>query len=312
VNLVFVIGHECTVDSYWRCALPARALHGGLMTIGAAIDAPRPDIAWIHQPISMRAERLAQETKAAGGCVVLDFSEDPWARDDLFEDLAVYKPPMLAAARRLVNTAEVIVVTSRALGDALGRADAIVIEPRLPGRCYVDPQEPEPDAIAWWSDGRQKRGFAEAAPYLARALRSIDGRMWHIQFPHMAPLDIPGSRQTYVATASGKPALNARHFQLHMGRAYLAIESWPDCEYRETVSDLSILRNAAVGAPTITTRRHVPPGAISAPPHEWPRLIGELHEEPGKRRALSLAAREWAETRLDFEPYRDLLSTLGH
>jgi hypothetical protein len=312
VELLFVAGYEYTVESSWRCVLPARGLGAQALMIDDALRAPRADVCWIHQPVSEKAERLALETRDAGGLVVADFSEDCWRRHELSEGSEVYTQRQLQAARRTLEMADAVVTTSEGLAEALiGEAETNlwVVPPCLPE--ILGPREPRAGLLAWWSDGRQQTGFALAAPYLAEALEAIDGTFWHIQFPHMGPLKAVGLRQKYVMGGSPDATLNLQHYTRHMAQAYLAVDTWPDCAYADTVSDLGILRNAALGAPTLTTRSNAPPGAISAPVREWPRLIRELHREPDRRRALSLAGLSWANTRVGFDRYRQVLSDLG-
>jgi len=95
-----------------------------------------------------------------------------------------------------------------------------------------------------------------------------------------------------------------------MQQAVLAFETYSAGSYRETVSDLGLLRNAALGVPTLTTRTSLPPGSLTAPLAEWPDLIEAILGDPDERMRLSALGRAWAATRTDFDPYRAILQDL--
>jgi hypothetical protein len=307
VRVLFVCGYEYTVESYWRCLLPARALRMPALMVGDALG-QQADLVWIHHPLGERCERLIEQTHAGGGSVVVDFSEDPWTRGELAEGIEVYTPAMLQAAERCAAAADLVVCATPALAALFAGLEVVVVSPAI-----AKLGEPAPDVhpatLGWWTDGRQKGGMNEAGPYLTRALQSIDGHFWHIQFSHAKALGVEPRRQLYVMGASPDPAGNLAHFERGMARAYLAVETWPQCSYRDTVSDLGILRNAALGTPTLTTRTQAPAGAIAAPLELWPQVIEELHQHPEKREELSRAAREWAAGRLGFDRYQHIIAS---
>jgi hypothetical protein len=300
IDLAFIVGAEYVPESYWRVLLPAKALRVPALGPLEAYKAERPRVAWIHQPLSEAALVIAQEVKARGGRVVADWSEDAWTRDDCGEGLRVYS----AQADKVNGLADLIVVANAALGEFFPGKRVEVIEPRLPGlpECGAT----KPGVVAWWSDGRQRAGVELAGAAITKAVEAIDGRFWHIQFRHMNALPgLPVQRQHIVAGDS-----ELEHLQRHAAMAEVAVDCWPAVSYRDTVSDVGILRMAALGVPTLTTRAKAPPGSISAPHAEWPGIIRDIHESSARRRALSVSGLEWAASRVGFEPYRQILDSL--
>jgi hypothetical protein len=87
----------------------------------------------------------------------------------------------------------------------------------------------------------------------------------------------------------------------------LSLECYPTGCYRESVSEVPILRAAALGVPTITTRSQAPPGAIPARPEDWATTIQGVIEDPGKRRGLSLEALAWAKSRTSHRAHKAVL-----
>lgn len=305
MDLAFIVGAEFVPESYWRVLLPSRAFRAPALGTMDAYRSERPEIAWIHEPLSEAAFTIAQEVKARGGRVVADWSEDAWTREECGEGVVMYNAAMLQIGEQVNALADVIVVANPALADFMHGERVEVIEPRL--SAMPEPGETQPGVIAWWSDGRQRGGIELAGPAITKAVEAIDGRFWHIQFRHMLALKgLPVKRQHIVA---GDVELD--HLLRHAAMAELSVDCWPSVSYRDTVSDTGILRMAALGIPTITTRAKAPPGTVSAPHAEWPDIIRNLHESPESRRALSFAAREWAATRVGFDRYREILDSLG-
>jgi glycosyltransferase involved in cell wall biosynthesis len=143
--------------------------------------------------------------------------------------------------------------------------------------------------------------------------------MAHIGFAHQAPLVRGITDKDVVAERAGRLSsffsddqhlsveANMAIFREALAGCCLSLECYPSGPYGETVSDIPLLRAAALGVPSITTRSQAPPGTISARPGEWAETILGVLEDPGRRRGLSLEARAWAETRTTHEPYKAIL-----
>ena len=325
-RVCFVVGHEDRYDSqgalaspsdtpeaYWRVALPAQHLGATAAILGhrgAEERALAADVIWIHQPTSEVAASLAEVGRCKGRAVIVDFSEDPWLRE--------YSDARLAGMERVLEAASLIVVANECLVDVFRgfSAPLQVIRPVIPlGPGWLPKPPVSPPLLSWWCDGRQRRGFEDVAPALRRVLDETDVRLAQIQFAHMRPLvtgletkaaaSMSARFHSYFAddqnlTAEGNMAI----FRAALAPAALHMECYPISQYRETVSDLPLLRAAALGVPSITTRSQAPPGALSSPPDEWADTILSVLQDPDKRRGLSLSARAWAETRSGFDAYQ--------
>lgn len=304
MQVAFIVGAEQVPESYWRVLLPARALRVPALGTMEAIRSERPMVAWIHQPLSEAALAIAQGVKARGGRVVADWAEDAWTRDDCGEGVIMYSAAQLQIGEQVNDLADVVVVANPALAPLMAGARVEVLEPRL--ATLPELGETQSGVIAWWADSRQRGGIELAANAITEAVEAVDGAFWHIQFRHMLALKrLPVARQHIVAGDS-----EIDHLLRHAGVAELAVDCWPAVHYRDTASDIGLLRMAALGVPSITTRAKAPPGTVGAPHADWPDTIRELHESPEARRALSVAGRQWAATRVGFEPYQALLNAL--
>ena len=330
----FVVGHEDTYDdqgkvlavsdtpdAFWRVLTPARAL--GLPAVilghvGAETRALGADVMWIHQPSSLMAVELIEKARAAGRPVIVDWSEDPWAR---FEIGTGYLGGRTEACALACENASLIVLATHGLTPAFQRFEVPmqVVEPVVPlGPGWIPKPPAEPPMLAWWSDARQKRGLGDVAPAMRALLASTDLQMRHIGFAHQAPLvqgldveqtkTVAGRLSSYFADSKNLSAeANMAIFRDAMAPALLSMECYPASQYRETLSDISLLRAAALGVPSITTRLDVPPGCISAQPDEWEREISLLLTSPAWRRDLSLAARSWAQSRSSHTAYQNAI-----
>jgi hypothetical protein len=304
MDLAFIVGADTVPESYWRVLLPAKALRAPALGTMDAYRGERPRIAWIHEPLSEAALEIAQSVKARGGRLVADWSEDAWTRDECGEGVTMYSAATLQIGEKVNTLADVVVVANPALAEFIGGQRVEVLEPRL--AALPELGETQSGVVAWWSDGRQRGGIELAGASVTRAVEEIDGRLWHIQFRHMLALrGLPVQRQHIVGGD-----VELEHLQRHAAMAELSVDCWPAVSYRDTVSDTGLLRMAALGVPTVTNRAKAPPGTVSAPFAEWPDIIRNLHESPESRRALSLAAREWAATRVGFDRYREILDSL--
>lgn len=318
MRLRFVVGHEDTPEAYWRVLLPARHFRAPAL----AIDAPRAretalegDVLWIHEPTGLAAAELAEKARARGLRVVVDLCEDPWLRAECDPG---YNETRLEACSRALEAASVLVVATEALRDAFPGKTTRVVAPVIPLSGWT-PSDPEtPAHLAWWSDGRQRRGFEAVAGAVSAVLdRAPEVRLRHIQFAHLAPL---------VAALSDPDAKVARaaRFSVYLegdlgaegnlamlraatAGATVAFECYPAGDYAASVSDVPLLRAAALGIPTVTTRGTAPPGAVSAAPGEWAETLAEILADPACRQTLAREARAWAETRASFERYHHIL-----
>lgn len=304
MRLAFIVGAEGVPESYWRVLLPARALRVPALGTLEALRSERPSVAWIYQPLSEAALAIAQEVKARGGRVIADWAEDAWTRDECGEGVIMYGAAQLEIGEQVNALADLVVVANPALAPFVAGERVEVLEPRL--AALPEPGETRPGVVAWWADSRQRGGIDLAGRAITKAVEAIDGRFWHIQFRHMLALKrLPIARQHIVAGDS-----EIDHLLRHAGMAELAVDCWPAVSYRDTTSDTGLLRMAALGIPSLTTRAQAPPGTVRAPHADWPDIVRDLHESPEARRALSFAGRQWAATRVGFEPYQALLDSL--
>ncbi len=305
MRVLFVLGHPVdTPEAYWRCFLPARHLRApAVIPERAAPEAA--DVLWVHQPTSLAAASLAERAAARGKTVIADLCEDPWAREECGR---AYSSARLEALRRTLEVARVVVVASPGLLEVFADYPRVVlIEPVLPLWGW-EPEDPEP-ALCWWSDGRQKTGWEEVAPAVVHLMRErLEIELRHVQFPHLAvlPKDLGGRCRAIVEGQDGVVAA-LPHFRRTLASAYLALECYPPGRYRDTVSDLGLLRAAAVGVPTVTTRDHAPPGALSVRPPQWAETILRLLEDAPQRERLAYQARAWAASRTGYGAYEALL-----
>ena len=327
MKVAFVVGHEDfpespsdTPEAYWRVLVPSRRF-GFPIILGhhnAAQRALAADVVWIHQPTCFAAAELAEAAQERGTPVVLDFSEDPWARGEVDRG---YSEARLEACERTLAAGSLVVATSAALATSfLPWGEARVVPAVVPLGPECNPSPPaHPARLAWWSDGRQKRGMEQVAPALTQVLVQTDCFLDHVQFSHHAPFmkelktsDERAARaqrltayfeDTINLSADGNLAI----YRQAVGPATLHLECYAPSAYADTVSDLPLLRSAALGIPTITTRSKAPPGSLSASPAQWADTITEVLEDPGRRRGLSLSAREWAESRSTFLPYEAVI-----
>jgi len=327
-TVAFVVGHEDSRDSpsdtpeaYWRVLVPARELGGIPLVLGrrdAAQRALAADVVWIHQPTCFAAASLAEAAQAKGVPVVADFSEDPWARAQVDRP---YSAARLDALERTLEASSLIVTTSAGLVPAFfSRGEVRVIPATLALGPQWNPSLPtRPAVLGWWSDGRQKRGMEAVAPGLIRVLESTDCRLAHVQFSHHAPL-MAGltNAEERMARARRLSALfeddrsldaegNVAMYRQALALATISVECYAPGTYAETVSDVPLLRAAALGVPTVTTRKSAPPGCVSATPGEWAEVIAAVLQNPDRRRELSHAARAWAESRSSFAAYQAVI-----
>lgn len=327
MRVAFVVGQEDsrdfpsdTPEAYWRVLIPSRT-YGVPLILGrlnAARRALEADVLCIHQPTCFAAAELAEAAKQKGRPVVLDFSEDLWARGEVDRP---YSDARLEACERALEAATVVVVASEGLKAAYAPwGEARVVPPTIPLTSDWSPAPPaEPPRLCWWSDGRQKRGLEQVAAGLRQVLSETDCHMDHVQFAHHLPLMEGLASSDECAERAGRLTAyfeedlnldaegNLKVLRNAVRPATLHLECYAPGDYADSVSDVPLLRAAALGVPTITTRSSAPPGAISAAPGAWAATILEVLRDPSRRRDLSLSARSWAESRSTFAAYQAVI-----
>jgi hypothetical protein len=320
VKLCFVVGHEDTPEAYWRVLLPARHFRAPALVV----DVPETrtlalsaEVLWLYQPTGFAAAELAEKAAARGRHVIVDMAENPWLRGEC--RTLPYRQARLDALERALAVADTVVVSVPGLLPAFaGTARTVALPAVLPLSAQWMPAEPDvPPIISWWSDGRQRAGFEEVAPAVVAVLEHTGCRHHHLQFAHLRPLFAhitddethQGWARRFHVYLEGElpPEGNLAMLRDAMRPSAVAIECYPEGEYRETVSDVPLLRAAALGIPTLTTREHAPPGCLSAPPDAWEDALFEILREPGPRRALSVEALRFAKSRASFAPYDKLI-----
>jgi len=325
-KVCFVVGHEDTPEApsdtpeaYWRVYLPGQRF--GTAAIlgrhGATQKALQADVVWVHQPTCFAAASLVEVARQMEKPVVVDFLEDPWRR---IEADRSYSDARLDAMERALAAATVIAVASDGLVPIFEPyAPTMVVEPVVPLAGWVPAPPEQPPLIAWWSDGRQKSGFELVADGLREVLVKTEARMAHIQFSHHTPLmrgvkddeDRMARARRLSAFFEDDRELSAEQnlnlFVKAFSGATISLECYAPGEYRDTVSDLPLLRAAALGIPSITTRGYAPPGTISAQPLRWADTILDVLGDSLQRRRLSEEARAWAETRSSYKQYEAII-----
>ena len=195
MKVAFVVGHEDfpespsdTPEAYWRVLVPSREF-GFAVILGhqnARERALAADVVWIHQPTCFAAAELAEAAQERGTPVVLDFSEDPWARGEVDRG---YSEARLEACERTLAAGSLVVATSAALATSFlpwGEARVVpavvplgpewnpALRPSSPA-CLVERRPPEAGHGA---------GGSRADQVLKETAAPID----HVQFAHHAPL----------------------------------------------------------------------------------------------------------------------------
>ncbi|MBN1630659.1 MAG: glycosyltransferase family 1 protein [Thermoleophilia bacterium] len=326
MKILFVAGCESTRDypgdtpeAYWRVLLPARRF-GRASVVGSPNTEQMlrvSDALWIYEPTSPAAVHLADFATRLGKPVVVDFAEDIWRRQEQDRE---YHATRLEAARETMDRARLIVVAHPGLEAVYGPyGHTATLETVFPLTGWTRPEGQAENIIGWWSDGRQKRGFEAVAPavgaQLAKGLRS-----WHIQFAHHRPLvaGLSGEARRAEATKLGawfaddisKDADGVcRYYRDLLARCLVSLECYQAGAYAETVSDVPLLRAAAIGIPSLSTREQVPPGTAAAPATEWPETLDRLLADPAWRKDLTDQGARWVASRSDWTHYAATIST---
>jgi len=305
----FIVGHEDTPEAYWRVLLPARALRAPALFVEdprAEAQVLSSDVLWLYQPTGYAAAELAEKAKARGKRVICDLAEDPWQRAD-------YNTHRLEACRRALEAADDLVVASDALAAAFPGALA------LPTRISLSGWEPvemlDPPTLLWWTDGRQKPGWELVAGQVGELLDRRNLRLHQVQLAHSRPLFEGLSEERSRARArrchtflAGEGSPDQQVVELRRGAegCFLHLDTYTGA-YGETVSDLTLLRAAALGIPSLTLRTTAPQGAQHAPLARFGDEITRLLDEPATRRMLSEQALAWARSRASFDDYEAIL-----
>lgn len=328
VKVCFITGQEDSIDvpadtpeAFWRVYLPGKAL-GEAVILGhrKAIDrALKADVVWIYEPTCSAAASLADVARQMGKKVIIDFSEDPWRRAEA--DRA-YMSIRMDGLERALDKADTLVAATPSLIPIFEEyGPTYLAETVIPLGPEWKPVPPKnPPLLGWWSDGRQKFGFELVADDIREVLtRRPDTKMAHVQFSHHAPL-VRGMKTEedrlsrahqlsahFEDDQSLTAEANLRLFIQHFAGSVISIESYAPGEYRDSVSDLPLLRAAALGIPSITTRNCAIPGTISADPGSWADWILQIIDDQDYRQQMSESARAWAETRSSYSQYETVL-----
>ncbi|MBN1320734.1 MAG: hypothetical protein JXA87_07835 [Thermoleophilia bacterium] len=310
-----------TPEAYWRTLLPSKALGGQAVVIGArgaAEKALAAEVVWIYEPTSPAAASLAEVARQMGKPVVADWSEDIYSRA---QQDRPYADVRLEAADRTMAAATLIVCSSPALTNAYpDRGNLKVVETVLPLAGW-EPGRPD-NIIAWWSDGRQKRGSEAVAPAMIEILAETGADFLGIGFAHQKPLmkgaTTDEERRKRASrlysyfpddrTMTAKETLS--HFRAVFSQAMVSLECYLPGTYLDRVSDLPLLRAAALGIPSVTTRTDPPPGCLGADPTTWKEAVLSVMRDPDLRNRTSEEALEWAAQRSTYEGYHAVLEML--
>ncbi len=275
------------------------------------------DVVWIYEPTSYAAVSLAEAARRLERPVVVDWAEDIYTRTE--QDYG-YSAARLEAAERAMALADLIVCSSAGLAAVYAdKGQTAVVETVLPTIGW-DPSPPD-NLLAWWSEGRQKRGFEAVAPAMIEVLEKTNADLVNIQFAHERPLmrgavsdqetrRRAGRLYAYFADSQVGVEETLRRFRAVFAQALVSLECYLPGPYAETVSDVPILRAAALGIPTVTTRTAPPPGCVAAGPSTWAEAVLDVMQDQSRRAALSRQARAWAERRTSYHDYHSVLDPL--
>lgn len=329
MNVLFVIGRESsrdypgdTPEAYWRVLLPARHLSGLAAVLGAS-DIEQTmrgaDALWLYQPTSPAAVRLAEFARGLGKPVVCDWAEDIWHRGEQDRD---YDHRRLEAAMETMALADLLVVANPRLEPVYGNfGRTTVAETVFPLSGWRRNAAGSEATIGWWSDGRQKAGFELVAPAVRRQLEK-GVRVWHMQFSHHAPL-VAGLDKKEARKEAGKLGAwfaddlskNAdgvcRYYRDLLAPCLVSLECYVPGSYAESVSDVPLLRAAAIGVSSLSTREHVPPGCVGSPPEEWANTLERLLADEPWRRELAQEGFRWVQTRSTYGAYQAVIAAIS-
>jgi hypothetical protein len=316
MTVCFITGQEDSFDypsdlpeAYWRVLLPSYALGTAavLGREGHTERALRADVVWIYEPLCFAALKFAEDAKKMGRKVVVDWSEDIYARP---EQDRPYQPPRIEAAEKTMAIADMIVVANPTLAPSYPGV-VRVVESVIPLKGW-DRMRTQVD-LGWWSDGRQKLGFEKVAPALQEVMDRRPINLVNVQFAHERPLvaglDKDRARQRasrlsahFGGTRNLTAEQNLHHFRDVFSSAVVSLECYLPGSYRDSVSDVPLLRAAALGIPSLTTRHDPPRGSVEAPPDQWADILINLIDS-GDWVKLGREARAWAETRSTYTAY---------
>jgi len=325
----FVIGCESTRDypgdtpeAYWRVLLPARHLKAPAAVLGSG-DLEQTlrsaDALWIYEPTSPGAVHVAELARRLEKPIVCDCSEDIWRRGEQDRE---YHQSRIRAATETMALADLIVVANPLLEEPYADyGSTAVLETVFPLEGWTRNAPGDIPTIGWWSDGRQKAGSELVAEAVRRQMaRGV--HVWHIQFSHHAPLvaglDKDKSRQearklgVFRADniSQGSDAV-LRYYRDRLAPCLVSLECYAPGPYADSVSDVPLLRAAAIGIPSLTTREHVPPGCVGATPTEWPDTLERLLTDTFWRESLAADGLQWVGTRSSFSRYEAALAAIA-
>lgn len=328
MSILFVVGCESTRDypgdtpeAYWRVLLPARRF--GWASVLGAPDIEQKlrgaDALWIYEPTSPAAVHLADFARQLGKPIVADFSEDIWRRGE--QDRAYHQDRLEAAAETMTRARLIVVANDRLVSVYSGHGETSVLETVFP-LDWSRPEGHDQDIIGWWSDGRQKNGFETVAPAV-RARLDKGLRSWHIQFAHHQPLVSGLTKEQARSKAARLGAWFAndlskdadgvcRYYRDLLAQCRVSLECYACGAYAETASDVPLLRAAAIGVPSLSTREHVPPGTVGCPPAEWPETLERLLGDAAQRKELTDQGARWVAARSGWGHYEATIANVLH
>ncbi len=327
MRVCFVVGCESTreypgdtPEAFWRVLLPSKRYGNLAVVVGSDSAAPAAigsEVVWIYEPTCEAAAVLAETMAALGKPVVVDFSEDIWRRGEQDRGYARIR---LQSAERAMTAASVIVAATARLADVYAeRGPTAVVETVVPADGWKRPEE-EAGSLGWWSDGRQKRGFELVAPGVRQRLEA-GARVRHIQFSHHAPLVAGLSAEATRAQArrlgayfaddlTQSPESNVRFYRDLLGKCTISLECYAPGAYADSVSDVPLLRAAASGVPSLTTRSEAPAGCVCAPAEDWGEALEQLLTDAVWRGELASEGLHWAQSRQSYDDYDRTLEQL--
>jgi hypothetical protein len=309
VDLLFIVGHADTPEAYWRVALPARHFHAPMVFVedaDAEVATRTAGKIWIHQPTGPHAASLIELARSRGQQVIVDMSEDPWLRGDTGKP---YLQVRLDCCERALRSATLIVATSHELAQRLSvYGPAVALEPVLELDGW-EPEDPEyPPALLWWNDGRQRLGLELLADQWAQIMDQSEAKMVQIGAPNSKPFDQRHIGRVRGVMRGGEPAdIAVGRWKVELAKSFLSVECYPDGAYQNSLSEMALLRSAALGVPVLTTRSSAPAGSLSLDRKEWAETVLQMIKDPEKRWLLSMEARNWAEEHSSYDDYRQIL-----
>ena len=190
-------------SAFYRARLPADVLHDRGLAVShytMKLDlskAVKYQVLWVQLVTAPILTAICEECKRAGIRVVYDF-------DDRFDAVlpdnpaaAVYVEQKRAEVWGMIELADVVTVSTRALAEHVrGRAkDVRVLPNHIPASIWPRRGEPDPDVtrILWAGSPTHKRDLGVAAPAIARVLGRHNGKVRFTCFGERIPAALASS-----------------------------------------------------------------------------------------------------------------------